>query len=127
MTYNTKFPNQLDLHSESFNVTNRSKGLFWVDSPLNAEYMMKNRAIIDAWCEYKRAQEEKSLLERDAHLFRKHCIDDIDILGGPLEFRDDISEAMQRSFIFMLARLVGKIKAQVGLVADIHSKLDINM
>jgi len=107
--YNTRYPREIQYSAESVEVTNRNEGTFWQDSTINHDFLLKQRNIIDIYCELKRSEEEQELIQRDIDLFQRHCLDDIATLKGDKVYSETLDDEEKVIQGFLIERLIDSI------------------
>lgn len=104
--YNESFPDETYYTIDSPEVTNKESGQFWLNAESNIQVLIQNRCVIDAWCQLKRAEEEKDLLIRDATLYKQHLQSDIKTLRSDRIFAEALSINERIQLGFMIERRI---------------------
>lgn len=106
LEYNESFPSEPHYTLDCIDVTDRMSGSFWIDCDSDVQVLLKNRIIIDSWCKWQRAGEERELIKRDIVLLRSHILSDITALNGGITFNHQLSAEECRVFICLVRKRV---------------------
>lgn len=91
-------------------------GLFWFNSRIDRNHMLKQRKIIDAWCELERACEEKMHIVEDAERVRKHCTDDLKTIKLERSYSNNVDRDMKVLYGYLIKQEEGRLSEQLKTV-----------